>query len=55
MASMIKALRKSFGSSKRDPSGKVLADFNAPDLDGNSIPLSTFAGKVCLIVNVASK
>jgi len=30
-------------------------DFTMTDIDGNDVPLSTFKGKVILIVNVASK
>jgi glutathione peroxidase len=32
-----------------------LFDFALPDLDGREVPLSRFAGKVLLLVNVASK
>jgi glutathione peroxidase-family protein len=34
---------------------KSIYDFNAVDIDGNDIKLSDYAGKVCIIVNVASK
>jgi len=30
-------------------------DFEAVDIDGNVVPLNKYKGKVCLIVNVASK
>lgn len=32
-----------------------LFEFTADDIDGNPVPMSRFAGKVCLVVNVASK
>jgi glutathione peroxidase len=39
--------------------GKTMAqslyDFTMDDIDGKSVPLKTFAGKVALVVNVASK
>jgi len=34
---------------------KSIWEFTANDLDGNPVPLSNYQGKVCLIVNVASK
>lgn len=35
--------------------GKTIFDFTCKDIDGNQLPLSTFNGNVCLVVNVASK
>lgn len=32
-----------------------LFDFSAKDIDGNEVDFSKFRGKVCLIVNVASR
>lgn len=32
-----------------------LHDFTLPSLDGTDVPLKQFEGKVCLVVNVASK
>eukprot|EP01102_Stenamoeba_stenopodia_P018601 TRINITY_DN684_c0_g1_i1.p1 TRINITY_DN684_c0_g1~~TRINITY_DN684_c0_g1_i1.p1 ORF type:complete len:275 (+),score=49.28 TRINITY_DN684_c0_g1_i1:197-1021(+) len=32
-----------------------LFEFTADDIDGNPVPMSRYAGKVCLVVNVASK
>lgn len=44
------------GFQKADKStGKTIADFSALDIDGNSVELKNYVGKVCLIVNVASK
>jgi len=37
-----------------DVVGNTIFDFSANDIDGNEVPLSNFAGKVCLVVNVAS-
>jgi len=37
-----------------DVVGNSIFDFSANDIDGNLVPLSNFAGKVCLVVNVAS-
>ncbi|KAK4349548.1 hypothetical protein RND71_032303 [Anisodus tanguticus] len=34
---------------------KTIYDFSVKDIDGKDVPLSTFKGKVLLIVNVASK
>lgn len=34
---------------------KSIYEFNALDIDGNNVSLSKYRGKVCLIVNVASK
>ena len=33
----------------------TLHEFNATSIDGSPRPLSEFAGKVCLVVNVASR
>jgi len=35
--------------------GDSIYQFTVADIDGNSVPLSTYEGKVTLIVNVASK
>jgi hypothetical protein len=37
-----------------DIEGNSIFDFSANDIDGNMVPLNNFAGKVCLVVNVAS-
>jgi len=34
--------------------GNTIFDFSANDIDGNLVPLSNYAGNVCLVVNVAS-
>jgi len=36
-------------------SAKSIYDFTVEDIDGNKVPLENYKGKVCLIVNVASK
>ncbi|XP_015085533.1 probable phospholipid hydroperoxide glutathione peroxidase [Solanum pennellii] len=57
---------KSFGSSlksknmantiyARAATEKTIYDFTVKDIDGKDVPLSTFKGKVLLIVNVASR
>ncbi|CAN4077117.1 unnamed protein product [Withania somnifera] len=56
---------KSFGSSlksktmstiyARAVTEKTIYDFTVKDIDGKDVPLSTFKGKVLLIVNVASR
>jgi hypothetical protein len=35
--------------------GDSIYQFTVNDIDGNSVPLSTYEGKVTLMVNVASK
>ena len=35
--------------------GKTLADFEAPDIDGKLVKFSSLKDKVVLVVNVASK
>ena len=42
-------------SGANPPGMPTLSDFSQPDLDGNETPLSTFGGRVALIVNVASR
>jgi len=37
-----------------DNAGNSIFDFSSNDIDGNLVPLNNFAGKVCLVVNVAS-
>lgn len=44
------------GASKPNAAANKLAfDFTVKDIDGQSVSLSKYAGKVCLVVNVASK
>ncbi|KAH7287112.1 hypothetical protein KP509_32G038600 [Ceratopteris richardii] len=42
-------------SSASDVAEKSIYDFTVKDIDGNDVSLSTFKGKVLLIVNVASR
>lgn len=37
------------------PAGKTIYDFNMKDIDGKSVSLSAYKGKVLLVVNVASR
>jgi len=34
---------------------KSIYEFTCKDIDGNDVPLSNYKGRVCIIVNVASK
>lgn len=44
------------GASKPNAAANKSAfDFTVKDIDGQSVSLSKYAGKVCLVVNVASK
>ena len=36
------------------PKDRTLADFSAEDIDGRRVDLGAFAGKVVVVVNVAS-
>lgn len=38
-----------------EPMQKHFYDFNAKDITGNDVPMSTYKGKVVLVVNVASE
>jgi len=44
---------KGFAESAKNPSS--IFDFEVVDIDGNAVKLNQFKGKVCLVVNVASK
>jgi len=49
-------VRAFFGASKPNAAANKSAfDFTVKDIDGQSVSLSKYAGKVCLVVNVASK
>mmetsp|Transcript_51546 Transcript_51546/g.95358 ORF Transcript_51546/g.95358 Transcript_51546/m.95358 type:complete len:127 (-) Transcript_51546:451-831(-) len=43
------------GEEKKKSSAESIYDFTMKDIDGNEKSLSDYKGKVCLIVNVASK
>jgi len=42
------------GPKESKVSTKTLSDFSAKSIDGEEVPLSKYAGKVVLMVNVAS-
>lgn len=44
-----------FVESNENYEGKTIFDFTCKDIDGDDLSLSSFSGKVCLIVNVATK
>mmetsp|Transcript_50470 Transcript_50470/g.117827 ORF Transcript_50470/g.117827 Transcript_50470/m.117827 type:complete len:127 (-) Transcript_50470:71-451(-) len=43
------------GEEKKKSSAESIYDFTMKDIDDNDVSLSNYKGKVCLIVNVASK
>jgi len=43
------------GGDKPKSSAESIYDFTVKDIDGNDVSLDRYKGKVCLIVNVASK
>ena len=55
--SWIEALKEagSDGEEEAAEEDKTLWDYSATDIDGNTVDLSSYKGKVCLIVNVASR
>lgn len=43
------------GGDKKEVAGSSIYDFTVKDIDGGSVSLKKYEGKVCLIVNVASE
>jgi glutathione peroxidase len=54
-AAVQKTLRKAPDKTAPKPAGKTVYDCSLVGFDGKEVPLSTFKGKVLLIVNVASQ
>ena len=42
-------------NSKSERMAENIYEFTVVDIDGSDVPLSNYRGKVCLVVNVASK
>ena len=52
----MQAVRAFFGGgAKSAASSKSAHEFTVKDIDGKDVKLSKYAGKVCLVVNVASE
>jgi hypothetical protein len=52
----MQAVRAFFGGgAKTAASSKSAHEFTVKDIDGKDVKLSKYAGKVCLVVNVASE